>query len=222
MIEGRAAGRPLEHVLGWAEFAGVRVAVDAGVFVPRRRSEFLVERAVALTRPGAVVLDLCCGTGALGLALAARRGGVELHAADCHPAAVRCARRNLAEAGGQVYEGDLYEPLPARLRGRIDLLLANAPYVPTHALGFLPSEAREHEPEVALDGGSDGLVVQRRVIAGAAGWLAPGGWLLVETSDQQTEGTVEACQESRLIPYVERSAEQGASVVAAQRPYDAR
>src|SRR5438876_3392810 len=120
MVDRRAAGQPLEHVLGWAEFCGLRIAVDPGVFIPRRRTEFLVRRAAALARrAGAparqdrarprtvVVVDLCCGSGAVGAALAAALGRVELHAADIDPAAVRCARRNVAAAGGQVYQSDL-------------------------------------------------------------------------------------------------------------------
>ncbi|MEU4746430.1 putative protein N(5)-glutamine methyltransferase, partial [Actinosynnema sp. NPDC023658] len=186
----RVAGLPLEHVVGWAEFCGVRVAVDPGVFVPRRRTEFLVRVAVGVARPGAVVVDLCCGSGAVGAAVAARVAGVELHAVDVDPAAVRCARRNVGS--GRVYEGDLYEPLPRSLLGRVGVLVANAPYVPTGAIGLMPPEAREHEPLVALDGGEDGLDVQRRVIADAVRWLAPGGRLLVETGARQAAGTVQA------------------------------
>src|SRR5947207_3551405 len=92
MVARRASGVPLEHVLGWAEFCGLRIAVDPGVFVPRRRTEFLVRQAVALVPPHAVVVDLCCGCGALGAAVAAAVPGVELHATDVDPAAVRCAR----------------------------------------------------------------------------------------------------------------------------------
>src|SRR5579863_10595066 len=105
LVQRRAAGEPLEQVVGWAEFAGLRILVDPGVFVPRRRSEFLVSVAVELARtPGdgatEVIVDLCCGTGALGLAVATELARpVELHAADLDPAAVACARRNLAPAG---------------------------------------------------------------------------------------------------------------------------
>jgi release factor glutamine methyltransferase len=165
MVERRVAGLPLEHVLGWAEFAGRRVAVDPGVFVPRRRTELLVREAAARARPGAVVVDLCCGSGAVGVAVAAAVPGIELHAADVDPAAVRCARRNVTAFGGQVHEGDLDAPLPAALRGRVDVLVANAPYVPTGAVGLMPPEARLPEPRVALDGGADGLDVQRRACA---------------------------------------------------------
>ncbi len=96
MVDRRAAGLPLEHVLGWAEFCGLRIVVDPGVFVPRRRTEFLVRQAAALTRPRAVVVDLCCGSGAVGVALVAALDRVELYAVDIDPAAVRCARPNLA------------------------------------------------------------------------------------------------------------------------------
>jgi len=230
MVDRRAAGLPLEHVLGWAEFCGPRIAVDPGVFVPRRRTEFLVRQAAALARPAprpggqslarrrAVVVDLCCGSGAVGAALVAALDRVDLHAADIDPAAVRCARRNVAAAGGQVYEGDLYEPLAAALRGRVDVLVANAPYVPTEAVGLLPREARLHEPRVALDGGADGLDVLRRVIAAAPPWLAPGGYLLVETSERQAPQTVETVARTGLIPRVAGSDELDATVVIGARP----
>ncbi|MFI1971410.1 methylase [Streptomyces cinnamoneus] len=216
MADRRAAGLPLEHVLGWAAFCGLRIAVDQGVFVPRRRTEFLAGHALALTRPGAVVLDLCCGTGALGAAVAAAVPAVELHAADIDPAAVRCARRNVPDHVGRVYEGDLYAPLPATLRGRVDVLVANGPYVPTEAIGLLPPEARDHEPLVALDGGADGLDVQRRVTAEAARWLAPGGALLVETSERQAQRTAELFTDHGLTPRIVTCDDLYATVVVGE------
>jgi release factor glutamine methyltransferase len=230
MVDRRVAGLPLEQVLGWAEFCGLRIAVDPGVFVPRRRTGFLVRQATALARqaasqadqalvpPGTVVVDLCCGSGAMGAALAAALDRVELHAVDIDPSAVRCARRNVAAAGGHVYEGDLYEPLPATLQGRVDSLVANTPYVPTEEVGLLPAEARIHEPRVALDGGADGLDVQRRVIAAASRWLAPGGHLLVETSERQAPQTVKFAARNGLIPQLARSDELNATVVIATMP----
>ncbi|GAB3988142.1 putative protein N(5)-glutamine methyltransferase [Actinoallomurus acanthiterrae] len=253
MVDRRVAGLPLEHVLGWAEFCGLRVAVDPGVFVPRRRTEFLVRRAAALARPRAVVVDLCCGSGALGVALAALLGAaelraadvgpaglhaaevdpaevhaadvdpaglhradvdqVEVHACDVDPAAVACARRNLAAVGGRAYEGDLYDPLPATLRGRVDVLLANVPYVPTEEVALLPAEARDHEARVALDGGVDGLDVFRRVTAEARDWLAPGGVLLSETSDRQVPAALEALARGGLSAEVASCGETDATVV---------
>ena len=217
MVDRRVAGLPLEQVLGWAEFCGRRIAVDPGVFVPRRRSEFLVQQATAVAGPGAVVVDLCCGSGAVGAALAATVEGIELHASDIEPAAVGCARRNVEPAGGRVYEGDLYAPLPADLRGRVDVLIANAPYVPTDEVGLLPAEARLHEPRVALDGGPDGLDIQRRVIADASTWLSPGGHLLIETSARQAAATAEAFVCSGLLPRVATSEELSATVVIGAR-----
>ncbi|MFK8912094.1 putative protein N(5)-glutamine methyltransferase [Streptomyces sp. YS-3] len=218
MVTRRAEGLPLEHVVGWAEFAGVRVAVDPGVFVPRRRTEFLVEQAAALAPAGAVVVDLCCGSGALGVALVAGLTGAELHAADIDPAAVECARRNVTAAGGRVHRGDLFAALPAGLRGRVDVLLANVPYVPSEEIELLPSEARVHEARVALDGGADGLDVLRRVTAEAALWLRPGGRLLFETGERQVPSAVAAVTGGGLTARVATCEERCATVVVATRP----
>jgi release factor glutamine methyltransferase len=210
MVDRRVAGMPLEHVLGWAEFCGLRIAVDPGVFVPRRRTEFLVRQAASLAGPGERIVDLCCGAGAIGAALAAAVPDAEVHATDIDPAAVACARRNIP---GCVYEGDLYQPLPARLRGRVGILTANVPYVPSGEIRFLPPEARAHEPLLALDGGPDGLAVLRRVAADAPSWLAPGGHLLIETSDRQAPQAAEAFAASGLTPRIARSADHDATVV---------
>ena len=169
----RAAGEPLEPLLGWVEFCGLRLAVAPGVFVPRQRTALLVDEVVALVRPGSVVVDLGCGVGAIAAAVLARVPGVEVYAVDVDPAAVTCARRNLPAE--RVFEGDLYAALPTGLRGEVDVVAANAPYVPTDAIALMPREARDHEHRVALDGGADGLAVQRRVIAEAPAWLRPGG-----------------------------------------------
>jgi|SRR5262245_23022389 len=234
MVAQRVAGLPLEHVLGWAQFCGLRIVVEPGVFVPRRRSEFLVRQAAKLARasakaagrPSLVLVDLCCGSGAIGAALVAELdrtgfealepGVVQLHAVDIDPAAVRCARRNVPP-GGRVYQGDLYDPLPAGLRGRVDLLVANAPYVPTEAVALLPPEAREYEPKLALDGGADGLDIVRRVAAGASQWLTPGGLLLAETSVGQAPDVVETFGRYRLSARAVSSREWGATVVYGTR-----
>ncbi|MET0843052.1 MAG: putative protein N(5)-glutamine methyltransferase, partial [Mycetocola sp.] len=171
-VTRRLAGEPLEYIVGWTAFCGLRIAVEPGVFVPRRRTEFLVDRAASLLAGSEhpVVVDLCCGSGAIGRALAERLAGIELFATDIDPVAVGCARRNLSGHGG-VFEGDVYEPLPRTLRGRVDLLTANAPYVPTGEIATMPREARLHEAGGTLDGGHDGLHLQRRIAAGASAWL---------------------------------------------------
>ncbi|WP_328429726.1 putative protein N(5)-glutamine methyltransferase [Streptomyces sp. NBC_00443] len=213
MVDRRVTGLPLELVLGWAEFRGLRIAVEPGVFVPRRRTEFLVEQALAHARDASVVVDLCCGSGAVGAALAAALGPVELHASDIDPAAVRCARRNVGPFGGRVHTGDLFEALPGTLRGRVGILAANVPYVPTDEVGLLPAEARDHEPHVALDGGPDGLDVLRRVAAEAPRWLAPGGCLLIETSERQAPAALDAFTRSGLASRLIVSEELYANVV---------
>lgn len=208
----RVEGVPLEHLLGFVEFHGLRIAIDPGVFVPRQRTAFLVDTALALAAPDAVVLDLCCGCGALGAAVAAALPGVELWAADVDPRATRNARRNIHGAG-RVVTGNLFEPLPRALRGRVDIVLANTPYVPTAAIDTMPAEARLFEALVALDGGSDGLDVQRRVAEEAPRWLSKGGHLLVEASDRQASVTAGIFDRAGLDARIAEDDELGATVV---------
>jgi release factor glutamine methyltransferase len=224
-VQRRVDGFPLEHILGWAEFCSLRIRVGAGIFVPRRRTELLVREAAALlgaagvgsaerspsTAP--VVVDLCCGSGAVGTALAALVPGIEVHASDVDPAAVRYARLNVLPVGGMVHEGDLYAALPAPLRSIVDILVVNAPYVPTASISSMPHEARVHEPRVSLDGGPDGLDIQRRVIAEASAWLRQGGHLLIETSRLQASHTAAAMVSAGLSPRISTSAELDATAV---------
>lgn len=220
----RIAGLPLEHVVGWAEFAGLRIMVDVGVFVPRRRSEILVEYALRATAPGSVVVDLCCGSGAVGVAIAAAVGEIELIAADIEPAAVRCARVNVEKVGGivggiagaTVMEGDLFDALPASLRGRVDVVVCNAPYVPDGDIDVLPREARLYEPIVTLAGGADGLDVQRRVIAEAQEWLSTTGTLLIETGEHQATMTAALFERAGFTARIERDFDREATVVIGQ------
>ena len=216
MVTDRAAGTPLEVLVGWAEFCGLRIVVAPGVFVPRRRTELMARRAVALAGPGSVALDLCCGTGAVGAAVRAGVPEADVYAAEIDPAAVACARRNLPP--DRVFEGDLYDALPAALLGRVDVLACNAPYVPTDAIPLMPPEARDHEHRVALDGGGDGLDVQRRVVAGAPTWLAPGGHLLIESGRAQAPVTADLMRDAGLTTEVVHDAEVGGTVVIGRRP----
>ncbi|MEU0550175.1 putative protein N(5)-glutamine methyltransferase [Micromonospora sp. NPDC005979] len=218
LTDRRVAGEPLEYVLGWAEFCGRRIAVDPGVFVPRGRTALLVDVAVELTGPAPAVLDLCCGSGAAAVALAHRLAPRWLAAADIDPVAVACARRNLAGLAAEVYEGDLFAPLPRRWRGRLDLVIANAPYVPTDAVALMPPEARLHEAPVALDGGPDGLAVLRRVGVEAATWLAPGGHLVVEAGETQVDDLCRSFEAAGLLPTVRTDEDLDATAVTARRP----
>jgi release factor glutamine methyltransferase len=213
MISRRVAGEPLEYILGWAGFHGIRVFVEPGVFVPRHRTELLVDEALRLARPDAVVVDLCCGSGAIGAAMLAVRPELDVWAADIDPAAVHSARRNLP--ADRVFEGDLFDALPVGLRGRIDVLVVNTPYVPTAEIALMPPEARDHEALVTLDGGRDGLDLQRRVAAAAPLWLARGGSLLVETSDAQAPVTVSIFEAAGLHARIVE--DDDATVVVGQR-----
>ena len=222
MLEQRAAGLPLEHVVGWAEFCGLRIAVDPGVFVPRRRSELLVRQAAQSCWPGGIVIDLACGCGAIGAAIASLVTAAELHACDIDQAAVRCARRNLRPLGGRVYAGDLYQPLPRRLRGKAAVIAGNVPYVPTEQVRLMPAEARTHEPLVALDGGPDGLDVLRQAAAGAGDWLAPGGHLLIEVSAGQAAEASAAFADAGLAAAVAADDDLGATVIIGRQPASVR
>jgi release factor glutamine methyltransferase len=235
LASAREGGLPLEQVLGWAALGGVRVALEPGVFVPRRRTELMVAVAVSLAaavpadRGPVVLLDLCCGSGAVaaavvhGLRTAGTTGGgahcgvaVDVTAADVDPVAVRCARGNLP--GARVLQSDLFDAVPDDLRGRVDVLTANVPYVPTDALALMPREARLHEPRSTLDGGEDGLELLRRVADAAPRWLAPGGTLLLEISERQQPAALVAMERAGLEGTVRTDDDLGAVVVLGTWP----
>jgi len=210
MVARRVDGLPLEHVLGWVEFDGRRYAIGPGVFVPRPRTEFLVEQVARLGKPGGVVIDLCCGSGAVGAALAERLDA-DLYATDIDPVAVEFARRNVE----RVYQGDLFDGLPEGLTA--DVLVVIAPYVPTDAIALLPHEARDFEPLGTLDGGLDGLDVLRRVLSAARQWLAPQGLFATEVSERQVPALVELVTAAGLEPSVIRDDDLDATVVVGRR-----
>ncbi len=235
LVARRARGEPLEQVVGFADFCGVRVRLRPGVFIPRVRSELLVHTALAELeqrkqlklrqpqqpreprQPGKepeTVVDLCCGSGALGLAVRRKAPAIRLLATDSDPVAVACARDNL---GTDVFQGDLFAGLPHTLQGRIDVLLANVPYVATEHIPLLPAEARLHEPLSALDGGPDGLDVFRAVVAGAADWLTPGGLLLSEITEAQAPAAVAAVEARGLVAAVVEDEDLEARVVTGRR-----
>ena len=216
LVRRRVAGEPLEYLVGWVEFCGLQLGILPGVFVPRQRTEFLVEQAEALAPSNPVIVDLCCGCGALGIAVASAMESAELHAADIDPVAVECARENVSH-GGHVHHGDLFGALPDHLRGRVDVLLANVPYVPSAAIELMPPEARDHEPRTTLDGGVDGLDVLRRVAVEAPAWLAPGGHVLFETSGDQAEAAAAAVAAAGLSATIAVDDERGATVVIGRR-----
>jgi len=191
LVQRRLAGEPLEVVLGWAAFDGHRVRVTPGVFVPRARTTVVVHEAARRLRRYDRVVDLCCGVGAISVALLERVGALDLVATDIDPDAVDVAAENIGDRGIVVL-GDLFGPLPDRFRGAVDVIAVNAPYVPTAAIDTMPAEAREHEHRVALDGGADGLDLHRRIVAGAGEWLRPGGSVVIEASVAQAAASASA------------------------------
>lgn len=216
LIVRRMAGEPLEMLVGWVAFAGERIAVTPGLFVPRRRSELLVRLAIAAAPDGGIVADICCGTGAIGAVVARRRPDLIVVAADVDGDAAACARRNLP-VGAAVYVGNLLSPLPDALRGRLDAIVANAPYVPTGQIAMMPREAREHERVGTLDGGGDGLDIQRRLLVQSVDWLTDDGVIIVETSRRQAELSLAAAEASGLRGRIEHDADSDAWAMAATR-----
>jgi release factor glutamine methyltransferase len=220
-VARRVAGEPLEYILGWVEFCGMRIAVTPGVFVPRRRSEALVREAARLLGAGAganpIVVDLCCGSGAIAAAIVARVPSATVYACDIDPVAVACARTNLEPLGGRVFAGDLFAALPRNLLGSASVIVANAPYVPTEAIGLMPPEARDHEHRIALDGGPDGTVIHRRIAADAAPWLAPGGHLVIEAARAQAATTARHMAAAGFVVSIAEDDELDATVVVGRR-----
>lgn len=178
MVGRRVDGEPLEQIVGWAEFAGLRLVVTPGVFVPRQRTLLLAREAVALTPPAGRLLDLCGGVGAVAAVAARDRPDTTIHLSDIDPSAVDCARRNVPTAAA--HTGDLFDALPHDLR--FDVIAVNAPYVPSAQIADMPPEARDHERHVALDGGPDGIGLHRRIAAATLDRLAPHGHVLIETA----------------------------------------
>lgn len=218
LVARRVGGEPLESVLGWAEFGELRIEIGPGVFVPRRRSELLVTTALDVLGDTATVIDLCCGSGAIGAAMLASRPALQLYASDIDDAAIAVARRNLEPRGAHVSRGDLFDALPSHLHGRVDLIVVNAPYVPTGEITFMPPEARDWEPSIALDGGTDGLDLHRRIVAEAGGWLAPGAHLLIETSELQASGDLRMFGAAGFDARIVRDDDLDATIVVGRMP----
>ncbi len=181
LADRRLAGEPLAWVTGRATFAGIGLRVDRGVYVPRWQSTELVRRATTHLGTGGVAVDACTGTGAVAAALQRARPSARVLATDDDPRAVACARAN----GVDARLGDLLDPVPPALAGRIDVVVAVTPYVPTGALGLLPRDTLHFEERAHYDGGPDGTDLLRRLAAAAWPVLRPGGVLLLELGGSQ-------------------------------------
>ncbi len=192
-VSRRARREPLQRILGWEEFRGVRVRLTDAVLVPRPETETLVEWALALLPPpGArrlLAIDLGTGSGCIACALASERPDLDVIAVDVSPAAAAVARDNAQALGLAARVGVVAADLLDGIRDLgADLIVSNPPYLPSALVPELPPEVRIHEPRLALDGGADGLALIRRIATTARRYLRPSGALAVETAGgDQTE-----------------------------------
>lgn len=179
----RRTGEPLAWITGSAEFCGLAVRVDPGVYVPRWQTEELARRAADALPEDGIAVDVCTGSGAIATVLLSRRPRATVLATDVDERAVACARAN----GVDAHVGDLFAPLPGALAGRVDVVVGVVPYVPTSELHLLQRDTFTFESRVPYDGGADGLGVLRRAVAGSAHVLRAGGALLLELGGDQAE-----------------------------------
>lgn len=192
LVKRRLAHEPLQYITGCRGFRHLSLRVSPEVLIPRPETELLVERALQKMDEDprmTVVLDLGTGSGCIALAVAQEQPRAEVHASDISPEALEVAGRNAEENGleGRVsfYPGDLFAPLPERLRGGVHLVLSNPPYVPEREYAELPPEVREHEPRLALLAEGDGTGFHLRILQEARAWLSPGGWVILEVGAPQ-------------------------------------
>jgi release factor glutamine methyltransferase len=195
LVRRRADGEPTAYLVGRKEFWGRPFRVDARVLVPRPETELLLEAALAALPEGGRALDLCTGSGCLGVSLALERKGARVVASDVSPDALAVARENAAALGAEVEfaAGDLWAAVHAG--APFDVIVSNPPYVPARELAGLSREVRR-EPCIALDGGEDGLAVLRRIVAGAPSRLRPGGTLCLEMHESHAEALPRLCLEA--------------------------
>lgn len=185
----RSQGEPLQYLLGNAHFRRIVLSVGPGVFIPRPETELLVDKVIELLPEGGRVVDLGTGSGAIALSIAFERPDATVYATEADAGAFPWAVRNRDELGlnVEIIEGDLFEGLAQKLKGTFDVVVSNPPYVATSRREVLPVDVREHEPEKALYGGGDGMLVTTRIAQEAPQWLKPGGWLAMEMSVEQQQ-----------------------------------
>ena len=201
LVERRAAGEPLQYLLGHCEFMGMSFQVGEGVLIPRGDTEVLVEEAIQYCKDFhyQVAVDICTGSGCIPICLS-RFGYTEVYGTDISEKALSYARKNNASLHGNVtfYQGDLFEALPSSFKGNIDVITSNPPYIARAVIPTLMEEVRDFEPSLALDGGLDGLDFYRRIIAEAGQWLKAGGRLLLEIGYDQRQAVSGLCEAAGL------------------------
>lgn len=207
-VKRRATGEPLQYVTGEVGFRHLIVKVRPGVLIPRPETEVLVDVALDDLTAGALVVDLCTGSGAVALSIAQERPDVRVIATDILALAVEVARMNAERLAlserVQIHEGDLFDAVPNEVLGEVDLVVANPPYIPSVDVPDLPTEVAGYEPHIALNGGPDGLDVARRIWRESPRWLKAGGRIALELDSRYVSHAasevVESYEEVRVVP----------------------
>jgi release factor glutamine methyltransferase len=221
LLARRAAREPLQLVLGGTEFRGHRIALRPGVFIPRPETELLVEHALRRLPDDGVVAEPCTGSGAVACAIALERPGTRVIATDVDGTAVQLAGANAARLGApvQIHRGTLLEPLPADLRGRLDMVVCNPPYLTAAEVADLPPEVADWDPVDALVAGTTGHEVSDRLIALGCHWLRPRGWLVLELDERRVTQAAERADAAGLVEIeVEHDLTRRPRFLVARRP----
>ena len=201
MVERRIKGEPVQYILGSAGFMGLSIQVAPGVLIPRPETENLTEEALKRLKKGAVVLDLCCGSGCIGIALA-KLGGAQVLCAEVEEICLEVTRKNAQENGVeervQLQKSDLFNAID----GSFDLITCNPPYIPTEDIATLEREVRDYEPHKALDGGLDGLDFYRRIATDAARHLKREGTLFLEVGFDQAGSVAELLSDYKKVEII--------------------
>jgi release factor glutamine methyltransferase len=227
LVQRRAGHEPLQHLLGFEDFRGLRLRVTAGVLIPRPETEGLVEWALELLNgmSAALAADIGTGSGAIACALASARPALRVLATDASPAALAVAADNVRGLGLEervrLLAGDLLEPL-GTASGVLDLIVANLPYLTSGVIPTLPREVRDFEPHAALDGGADGLQALRRLVTTAPAALRPGGWLVLEIGEDQAGALASLMAAEGLVDIAARCDLRGAERYIAGRREEER
>lgn len=192
LVQRRLEGEPLQYLEGTVQFGPIELKTDRRALIPRPETEQLWDMAVAAlgeAGPGTVIVDLCTGSGNLALSLERAFPQARIFATDVSEDALELGRENAGELGSAVtfLQGDLFDPLPNEIKGRVDLLVANPPYVSEDEFPGLPTDVRDHEPRRALVAGPIGDEVLARIADEAYWWLAVGGWVFCEIAEQRAE-----------------------------------
>lgn len=201
LVDRRAERVPLQHLTGESGFRTITLACRPGVFVPRPETEVLAGLAIEAAGPNPLVVEPCTGTGAVALSVATEIPDARVIATDRTPDAVELARRNADRLGldVEVLPGDLLEPVDPALRGQVDVLVANPPYLTPSELDACDPEVRQHDPEGALVAGPTGHEITDRLIAAAPAWLRPGGTILLEVAEVRAAQVADRMRDAGLV-----------------------